>query len=85
MGTTIFITCFSDTPPTFSKEGNQRIHNVITHEDVNTLTLRNVREKMSGNYTCHGTEDNNPFQVSSLLLIAGILSSLLSIDFIIDY
>ena len=66
----IFIRCFSCKPVTwFGKIGNIKGH--IKEEYV--LRFQNIQTQDTGNYTCHGTlEDNSTFTAHSELLVGGI-------------
>ena len=72
-GDNVLIRCFSETEPTWTKDG--KIHNFFSV--LGTLTLTNVQEKDSGTYTCHGSlsiSDDAMFTATYTLLVGGKIS-----------
>ena len=72
-GDNVLIRCFSETEPTWTKDGK-----ILQFVSVlGTLTLTNVQEMDSGTYTCIGslnTNDYRMFTATYTLLVGGKMS-----------
>ena len=65
------IVCYSDTTPTFTKDGK---HIPKRHkQNGGVLTLHKVSEMDMGLYTCNGTSNSTTFEATSELLVGSKL------------
>ena len=69
-GSTAIITCFSLIKTKWTKNGKQIQDNHSIKHHI--ISIFNIKNKSSGNYTCYGSNINNlPFEATSELLVGG--------------